>query len=61
MRLEKYGDILASDDGRIIVAIALQERADAAKIAIAKRMTGERVAAGKPIDTREARERGLVL
>jgi hypothetical protein len=58
MRLEKYGDIVASDGGRYIITIALRETVERAKLAIARHMTAER--AGKPVDTREARERGLL-
>lgn len=60
MRLEQHGDIISSLGGRTIVTIAIAEKAIAANIARARRATTARMAAGKPIDTTEARERGLL-
>lgn len=61
MRLEMHGDIISTQGGRIIVAIAIAEKADKAKMAIARRQTRDRIAASKPIDVTEARAKGLVL
>lgn len=61
MRLEMHGDIISTQGGRVIVAIAIAERAIAVNFARARRATREKMMTALTVDVTEARAKGLVL